>query len=97
MEFLSPKPISNSAVHPIMPKSVMNILFLYLKMFLAVTLCENFSLRQMRVIFSRSMRLLGLGAFGRIRDAGTSLSPLFIAYSVVSNTTASATAVTAIR
>ena len=65
------------AVHPPMPRTVIISLDFFLKRFLIVTLLVNESRFQINLIRSRRTRLPGLGAFGRINNAGLTLSSLY--------------------
>ena len=76
MAFLIPKPAIINDVQPATPITVIKNFFLYLNKFLAVTLFVNFILFHINVIFSNSILLPGVGAFGNISVAGFSISSL---------------------
>ena len=93
IESRSANPHSISAVQPIIPISVMIILFLYLNAFLTVTLLKNESLLQMKRMRSISTRFPDAGAAGRISWAGTGVTAFKQLKSTVSAATARLTAV----
>ena len=74
IDAFNPKPATISAVQPATPITVIRNLALYLKRFLAVTLDVKFICFHINGIFSRRIRLPGLGALGRIRVAALSFN-----------------------
>ena len=68
------KPAYIRAHPPATPTTVIKNLFLYLKMFLAVTFEEKFNLFHIKPICSRNIFFPFFGDLGLIRDAGTSLN-----------------------
>ena len=81
-ESLIPKPVSISPVQPAIPTTVIIALFLYLKIFRAVTLCEKLNLFQMKDIFSNKIFLPFLGGFGLISTDGICFSSFLATSSV---------------
>ena len=76
-ESLIPNPVTNSAVHPDIPIIVVIDLFLYLKMFLVVTLFEKLKCFQINGIFYKRIFLPFFGAFGLINCEACSFNSLF--------------------
>ena len=74
-------PANNIDAAPATPKIVINILFLYLNIFRAVTFCVNFILFQIGVILSNSIFEPAFGALGCNKLAVVSCkSPFATAY-----------------
>ena len=74
MESFIPKPVSSSAVQPLIPIIIIKKRFLYLNTFLTLTFLRNFSLFHINGICSRNTLLPGFGALGLIRLAAVSES-----------------------
>ena len=76
IESFRPKPVTKSAVQPLIPITIIKNLFLYLNRFLAETLSRNFIRFHINEILSSTIRLPAVGALGRIRDAAISFNSL---------------------
>ena len=72
MESERPNPVTRSPQLPAIPITHIQNRFLYRNILRIVTLVVNPSLFQMKPTCSSRTRFPGFGAFGRIRDAGTS-------------------------
>src|SRR5699024_1282971 len=78
MDVLMPKPKNNNPVQPATPIIVINILFLYLKIFLIVTFCKKLSLFQIGFIFSSNILFPDLGGLPLIKVLAFSLRLLLV-------------------
>ena len=78
IESLIAYPDSSNTVHPTIPKTVILVRFLYLNIFLAVTLFENFNLFHINLICSNKIFLPFGGALGLKRSVVFSLIKLLI-------------------
>ena len=90
IESRTPKPVTNRAVQPAMPTTVMKKRFLYRNRLRAVTLWVKRMRRQTGRICSSKMRLPAFGAFGSIRLAGCSRSSAQQSFRVASRVQATA-------
>ena len=77
-----PNPAIINDVQPQTPSIVINIFFLYLNTFLAVTLLVNFNLFQINGMCSKKILLPGFGALGNIKFAGFSCNSFIHVYIV---------------
>ena len=74
IESFIPNPVTKSAVHPAIPSTVIKNLFLYLNIFLNVTLLIKLSLFHIKSILSNNILFPFFGAFGLISADGSSIN-----------------------
>ena len=85
IESFMPNPTSIRAIHPPIPKMVMNRRFLYLKRFLNVDFFEKLIFDQNGFILSSIILLPLVGDSGRISAAGTAVSSFTHAHNVAAS------------
>ena len=82
IESFIPKPVTISDVHPDIPIIVIKNLFLYLNIFLTVTLWLKFKCFHINGILSNKTLFPAFGALGLISVAGVSFNSLIAEYIV---------------